>query len=163
MNDENDLNGKVFSKQEIAEQHISGVKISPDRKRVVYQRFVDDFSESTWWSWPLLLKSLDRGSPVVLTRWDYYPGQYWWSPDGKEIYYTDHDDASAADLRPWKLMVVDATGGIPRQVLESHGFLREYSMDVQGTLLPSPARTTRLLLKSPSPTFLAGNSAPLSM
>jgi dipeptidyl aminopeptidase/acylaminoacyl peptidase len=139
VNHENDLNGKVFSKtfskQEIAEQHISGLKISPDRKRVVYQRFVDDFSESTWWSWPLLLKSLDGGSPVVLTRWDYYPGQYWWSPDGKEIYYTEHDDVGGADLRAWKLMVVAATGGIPRQVLESQRFLREYSMDRSGHLV----------------------------
>jgi dipeptidyl aminopeptidase/acylaminoacyl peptidase len=138
-NDENDLNGKalskIFSKKEIEEQHISGLKISPDGKTVVYQRFVDDFSESAWWSWPLLLKSMDGGDPVVLTRWDYYPGQYWWSPDGKEIYYTEHEDVDA-DLRPSKLMVVAATGGEARQVLESQGFLREYSsMDRSGHLV----------------------------
>ena len=138
-NDENDLNGnvfsKTFSKKEIEEQHVSGFGISPDRKKVVYQRFVDDFSESAWWSWRLLLKSMDGGDPVVLTRWDYYPGQYWWSPDSKEIYYTEHDDVGAADLRPSKLMAVAATGGKARQVLDSPGFLRSYSADRSGRLV----------------------------
>jgi dipeptidyl aminopeptidase/acylaminoacyl peptidase len=137
--EENDLTGrtlsKAFSKKEIEEQHAYGFVVSPDRKKVVYTRDVNDFAESPWWSWPLLVKTVDGGEPVVLTAWRYFAGEYWWSPDSKEIYYTTDDDVDGGDLRPSKLMVVSAARGEPRQVLASSGFLRSYSADRSARLL----------------------------
>jgi dipeptidyl aminopeptidase/acylaminoacyl peptidase len=137
---ESDPNAKIFSKaftkEEIEKQHVSDFQISPDRKMVTYSRYVDDFSESEWLSWPVLLKSMDGGPPVVLTHGAYYGSeQYWWAPDSKAIYYTDFDPENANDGRPSKLMVVDATGGKARQVLKSSGLLGAYSADRSGRLL----------------------------
>ena len=133
--DENDPIGKIFSEKEIEKQHISAAKVSPDRKKVLYQRFVDDFSESPWWPWPLLMTSVKGGAPVILNIWTYFAGQYWWSPDSKEVYYTEDNNVDANDLRPSKLMVIAATGGKPRQVLNFPGFLTSYSADRSGHLL----------------------------
>jgi dipeptidyl aminopeptidase/acylaminoacyl peptidase len=126
---------KLFSKQEIEEQHIFRAKISPDGKSVVYQRYLDDPSESAQLSYPLFLKSIGGGSSVALTPGVYYVAQYWWSPDSKEIYYTQYDDVGADDLRPSKLMAASAAGGKPRQVLDSPGFLFDYSVDRSGSFL----------------------------
>jgi dipeptidyl aminopeptidase/acylaminoacyl peptidase len=125
------LYGKAFAKRDPVEQHASGFEISPDGKKVIYTRYVNDFSESAWFSWPLLVRSLDGGSPVVITVWD-EAGQYWWSADSKEIYYTYYGWGDANDEHPSKLMVVAATGGKPRQIFQSAGILSEYSADHSG-------------------------------
>src|SRR5260370_255395 len=125
----------MFSKNEIGEQHIIGATISPDGKSVVYQRYLDDPSESARLSYPLFLKPTSGGGSVTLTPGVYYVAQYWWSPDSKEIYYTQYDSEDANDESPSKLMVVAATGGKPRQILDSPGFLYNYSVDHSGYFL----------------------------
>ena len=128
-------NKTLFSKKEVEEQHILRAKISPDGKSVAYQRGLVDPSESAQYSYPLFLKSKAGGASVPLTPGAYYVAQYWWSPDSKEIYYTEYDDVGIDDLRPSKLMAVSATGGKPRQILDSPGFLYDYSVDRSGRLL----------------------------
>ena len=81
---ENIPSGKTFSAKEIEEQHIMGVKISPDATKMVYQRWGVDPAESGAWSFPLVLKSTSGGgSPIVLTPGIYDVGQYWWTPDSQ--------------------------------------------------------------------------------
>ena len=129
---EDDPNGaifsKTFSKKEI-EEHIYGLVLSPDKKKVAFTRYIDDFSESAWTSWPLFVKSVDGGAPVAITRWPYFSEEYWWGPDSKEIYYSDGDYENAGELRKTRIMSVAATGGKPRLVFESPGFLHNYSAD----------------------------------
>lgn len=135
---EDDPNGaifsKTFSKKEI-EEHIYGLVLSPDKKKVAFTRYIDDFSESAWTSWPLFVKSVDGGAPVAITRWPYFSEEYWWGPDSKEIYYSDGDYENAGELRKTRIMSVAATGGKPRLVFESPGFLHNYSADRSGHLL----------------------------
>ena len=109
---------KVFTKEEVVEHHASGFEISPDGKKIIYTRSVNDFSESAWLSSPLLVKSLNGVPPVVITVWD-EAGQYWWSADSKEIYYTQYGWGDANDEHPSKLMVVSAAGGNSRQIFQS--------------------------------------------
>jgi dipeptidyl aminopeptidase/acylaminoacyl peptidase len=124
--------GKIFSAKEIEEQKILGVKISPDATKMVYQRLEVDPAESDAWSYPLLLKSTSgTGSPIVLTPGIYSVGQYWWSPDSQEIYYTEYD----GDGRSAKLMRMAVAGDTPRQVLDTNDYLLEYSTDHSGRLL----------------------------
>ena len=120
--------GKTFSAKQIKEQNILGVRISPDATKMVYQRWVP---ESTGWSYPLFLKSTSGGSAVVLTPGVYYISQYWWTPDGKEIYYAADD----GDGHSAKLMRIAISGGPPRQVLNTNDYLLEYSVDRSGRLL----------------------------
>ena len=122
---------KVFTKGEVVEHHASGFEMSPDGKTIIYTRSINDFSESAWLSSPLLVKSLNGGPPVVITVWD-EAGQYWWSPDSKEIYYTQYGWGDANDEHPSKLMTASAAGGNSRQIFESAGILSEYSVDHSG-------------------------------
>ena len=129
---ENFPSGKTFSAKEIEEQHIMGVKISPDAKKMVYKRWLADPAESATWSFPLFLKSISGGSPTVLTPGIYYVEQYWWTPDSKEIYYAEHD----GDGHSPKLMRIVVSDGTPRQVLTTTAdALFQYSADDSGKLL----------------------------
>ena len=124
--------GKAFSPEEIKEQNIIGVKISPDATKMVYQRWVGNSAESTAWSYPLFLRAISgKGSPIVLTPGIYYVGQYWWTPDSQEIYYTEYD----GDGHSAKLMKIEVAGGSPRQVLNTNDYLSEYSADHAGRFL----------------------------
>ncbi len=127
--------GKLFSAKELEEQFITGPEISPDGKSVVYQRGLSDPSESAEYSSALFVKPTAGGAPVLLTPGSYYVAQYWWSPDSKEVYYTDYAVSDASDLRPSKLMAVSATGGKPRLVRDLSGFVYSYSADRSGRLL----------------------------
>jgi dipeptidyl aminopeptidase/acylaminoacyl peptidase len=122
---------KVFTKGEVVEHHASGFEISPDGEKIIYIRSINDFSESEWLSSPLLVKSVNGGSPVVIAVWD-EAGQYWWSPDSKEIYYTQYGWGDANDEHPSKLMVVSAAGRNSREIFESAGILSQYSADRSG-------------------------------
>jgi len=133
---------KMFTPKEIEEQHIMGVKISPDGKNVVFQRGLTDPSESAWYTYPLFLKSTRGGETIPLTPGAYYVDQYWWSPDSKQIYYTEYKPEDPKDEHPSKLMVVASTGGKPRVVLESSGFLWQYSVDHSGQLLACTRENT---------------------
>jgi dipeptidyl aminopeptidase/acylaminoacyl peptidase len=129
---ENFPSGKTFSAKEIEEQHIMGVKISPDAKKMVYKRWLANPAESATWSFPLFLKSTSGGSPTVLTPGIYYVDQYWWTPDSQEIYYTEND----GDGHSSKLMRMAIAGGAPRQVLNTTAdALSQFSADQSGRLL----------------------------
>lgn len=127
--------GKLFSTKEVEGQLITGPRISPDGKNVVYQRALLDPSESAEYSSALFVKSTAGGASVLLTPGTYYVDQYWWSSDSKEIYYTEYDNVGVDDLRPSKLLAVSATGGKPRKAWDSPGFMYSYSTDRAGRLL----------------------------
>jgi dipeptidyl aminopeptidase/acylaminoacyl peptidase len=138
---ENVPSGRTFSAKEIEEQHISGVKISPDATKMVYQRSNRD-SESGAWSFPLLVKSTSEGGfPVVLTPGIYFVAHYWWTPDSKEIYYVQLD----GDGHSSKLMKMAVAGGAPRQVLKTNegDFLSDYSVDLSGHSLACSRENNR--------------------
>jgi dipeptidyl aminopeptidase/acylaminoacyl peptidase len=135
---ENDPNSQIFSKtfgkKKTEKDHIHGLEISPDREKVAYIRdAMGDSSESAQAPYALRVRSMDGVSDVPLAGWIYYYGQYWWSPDSKEIYYTQTNDVGAVDQST--LMAVAATGEKARQVLAFPGFLRAYSIDRSGRLL----------------------------
>ena len=119
-------NEKLFSKNEIEEYNITRAKISPDGKYVAYQRTLVDPSESAQMTYPLFSKPTGGGEPVALTPGVYYIDEFWWSPDSKEIYYTEYD-FDVDDPHPSKLMAVSATGGKARTVLDSPGYLHDCS------------------------------------
>jgi dipeptidyl aminopeptidase/acylaminoacyl peptidase len=120
--------GKTFSAKEIEEQHITGVKISGDATKVVYQRWMSDPVESARWSFPLFLKSMNGGPAIDLTPGVYAIDQYWWTSDSREVYYTQND----GDGHPEKLMRITVAGGTARQVLIPTDLLSEYSVDHSG-------------------------------
>jgi dipeptidyl aminopeptidase/acylaminoacyl peptidase len=129
---ENFPRGKAFSAKEIEEQHIMAVKISPDAKKMVYKRWLADPAESGTWSFPLSLKSIIGGPPIVLTPGIYFVDQFWWTPDSQEIYYVELD----GDGRSSKLMRIAIAGGAPRHILSTTGdALFQYSADHSGRLV----------------------------
>jgi dipeptidyl aminopeptidase/acylaminoacyl peptidase len=126
---------KLFSKKELEELAIGRIKISPDGKNVVYEHTLADPSESARMTYPLFLKPVVGGMPIALTPGLYYAVDFWWSPDSKEIYYSEFDAAGVDNPRPTKLMAVSATGGEPRKVLDSPGLQYGYSLDRAGRFL----------------------------
>jgi dipeptidyl aminopeptidase/acylaminoacyl peptidase len=131
-------NEKLFSKKELEEQHVMSAKVSPDGNSVAYQRFLLDPSESADISYPLFVKPTGGGGSVPLTPGIYYAAQYWWSPDSKEIYYTEYSDVESVeseDPRPSKLMVVSAKGGTPRQILDWPDLVYDFAADRSGRFL----------------------------
>jgi dipeptidyl aminopeptidase/acylaminoacyl peptidase len=123
-----------FTQKEIDDLQILSFATSPDRKKVAYARVVTNSSEAEWRTFPLLVRSSEGGAPTMLTSWPVFYGQYWWSPDSKEIYFTEDADANPNDPHKAKLMAVAITGGKQRLVLESHGLLWSYSPDRSGHL-----------------------------
>jgi len=82
-----------------------GVKISPDAKKMVYQRWVSDPAESADGR-PAVLEVDQRRVP---DRPD--PGisdidQYWWTPDSQEVYYTQND-GNGHSLRLMRIAVAE--------------------------------------------------------
>jgi dipeptidyl aminopeptidase/acylaminoacyl peptidase len=131
---ENVPSGNIFTPKEIEEQHIMGVRISPNAAMLLYQRWVGTSAESGAWSYPLLLKSANAPGPsIVLTPDVYSVAQYWWSPDSQEIYYAQFD----GDGHSPKLMRMAVSGGAPQQVLKTNegDYLSEYSIDYLGRFL----------------------------
>jgi dipeptidyl aminopeptidase/acylaminoacyl peptidase len=104
--------------------HIMSVKLSPDGESIAYQRFMDD-GQSGRESYPLYSKPLHGGTPVALAPDVYYIDQYWWGANSKEIYYTEY----AGDGHPFKLMAIAATGGTPRQLLDTTDWVDQFSAD----------------------------------
>ncbi len=128
--------GKLFTKKEIADLTIIRAKISPDGKKVVYQRTLLDPSDSARVSYPLYTRLVaGRESAALTPDPNYYIEEFWWSADSKEVYYTGYDSAGVDDLRPSKLMAVAATGGKARTVLDSAGYQYKYSVDRAGRFL----------------------------
>ena len=130
-----DLSGQIFTKKEIEEQKIYSYKVSPDRKRVAYWRIADGASKSQFRTYPLLVKPTGGGSPVTLTTWPYYPGEYWWSPDSKQIYFTEDNGNNPDDPLTTRIVAAPATGGAPRLVLDSSDAFSQYSSDKSSRLL----------------------------
>jgi dipeptidyl aminopeptidase/acylaminoacyl peptidase len=130
-----DLSGQIFTKKEIEEQKIYSYNVSPDRKRVAYWRIADDASKSQFRTYPLLVKLTDGGAPVTLTTWPYSPGEYWWSPDSKQIYFTEYNGNNPDDPHTTSVMAVAATGGESRPVLVSSDVFTQYSTDKSRRLL----------------------------
>jgi dipeptidyl aminopeptidase/acylaminoacyl peptidase len=123
---------KLFSKKEIEGSLIGRAKISPDGKNVVYERELDP-SESAQMVYALFLRPTGGAKPVALTKRGVV--EFWWSPDSKEIYYAELDTTAGDDPRPSKLMAVSAAGGEPRKILDSAGYLYDYSQDRSGRFL----------------------------
>jgi dipeptidyl aminopeptidase/acylaminoacyl peptidase len=126
---------RMFTQKEIDELRILNFAMSPDRKRIAYSRMATDSSDPEWDNFLILVKPLGSDAPVTVATWPNYPCQYWWSSDSKEIYYAAHDDTKPNDMDRTKIMAVPTTGGAPRQVLESDGFLEQYSVDKSTRLL----------------------------
>jgi len=127
-------NEKQFSKAELDSLSIGRTKLSPDGKSVAYERRLDP-SESPQSGYPLFLKPTRGGKPVALTPGVLQVLDFWWSPDSKEIYYTEDRSASAEDPRPAKLMAVSATGRKARKVSDAPGLQGSCSLDRSGRLL----------------------------
>jgi dipeptidyl aminopeptidase/acylaminoacyl peptidase len=130
-----ELSGQIFTKKEIEEQKIYSYNVSPDRKKVAYWRIADEASKSQFRTYPLLVKLTDGGAPVTLTTWPYYPGEYWWSPDSKQIYFTEDNGNNPDDPHTTRIMAAAATGGEARPVLDSSDVFSQYSSDKSRRLL----------------------------
>jgi dipeptidyl aminopeptidase/acylaminoacyl peptidase len=130
-----ELSGQIFEKKEIEEQKIYSYNLSPDRKKVAYWRIADDASKSQFRTYPLLVKQTSGGASVTLATWPYYPGEYWWSPDSKQIYFTEDNGNNPDNPHTTRIMAGPATGGAPRLVLDSSDALSQYSTDKSRHLL----------------------------
>jgi dipeptidyl aminopeptidase/acylaminoacyl peptidase len=103
-------------------------KLSPDGKKAVF-RLWNSPPVSGHPSQPLYLKILDGGPATPLDPGVYWVTDYWWSADGKEIYFAE----ASGDGRAKKLLVASANGGNPRQLSpDTREFLDEYSVDSDG-------------------------------
>jgi dipeptidyl aminopeptidase/acylaminoacyl peptidase len=130
-----ELSSQIFTKKEIEEEKIYSYNVSPDRKRVAYWRIADDASRSQFRTYPLLVRLISGGVPVTLATWPYYPGEYWWSPDSKQIYFTEDNGNNPDDPRTTRIMAAAAAGGEVRPVLDSSDVFSQYSSDKSRRLL----------------------------
>jgi dipeptidyl aminopeptidase/acylaminoacyl peptidase len=110
---------------------IEDAKVSPDGRKVAYRYEFEKPGQPQSFGYHLFLKPVRGGTPIDLTPDAYYVGQYWWSPDGGQIYYSmDPGNGHASTL-----MVAGVTGGAPHSALRSADPVGEFSMDASGRLL----------------------------
>lgn len=124
---ESDLPEKQFTNERpIAGHHILSSRISPDGQSVAFVEFLDDPVHAPRDSRELFSKPIRGGTPVSLTPGAVVYDTYWWSPDSKQIYYTESGHGHSP-----RFMVVPATGGLVRPVVEITGddWLDEFSAD----------------------------------
>jgi len=71
--------------------HLSEAKESPDGAHVAYTYLVDDPSTSRNWGRRILLFSKGTGQVKELTPEAHFVEQFWWRPNGRELYFTKRE------------------------------------------------------------------------
>jgi dipeptidyl aminopeptidase/acylaminoacyl peptidase len=129
-----DLDEQVFDEKQETFQghHITDAEKSPDGKWVAYRYLVDDPSQAQSFEISLFSKPARGGRPVKLapSPGGFYVGQYWWSRDSSNIYFSEF----APDGRAGKLMVIGKGGGAPRLLFRANAqeFFGTFSVDNDG-------------------------------
>lgn len=115
-------------------------KTSPDGR---YRAFLYSVRNSSGWARRLFLEYGETGERVELTPDAFFIDQYWWSRDGKTIYYSE----SNGDGHSPRLMASSITDGSTRRVFVSPrlDYFTEFSMDA------SSARIACLRERNTSP------------
>lgn len=108
--------------------HIIDFKRSPNTQLVAYRELINDPARSKWPSYRLYTKAVSDGATVELASRTFHVAEYWWTVDSKRLYYLAYE----GDGYPWKLMLVSAKGGPPKQVVEQSDLLTAYSVDSSG-------------------------------
>jgi dipeptidyl aminopeptidase/acylaminoacyl peptidase len=104
-------------------------KISPGGSAVAFRTWIYHPQNLNHEQRTLFLLTKGNDTPVELTPGAYYVDEYWWSPDGDILYYTEY----AGDGQPSRLMArhLDARGG-PKLIVAPSDTLAEFSTDRSG-------------------------------
>ena len=74
----------------LAKYHILGAAPSPDGSKIAYSYDVENYAQSKTWAGRLLLAT-DHGRHILEVTPDaHWVEQYWWTADGKTLYFTEH-------------------------------------------------------------------------
>jgi dipeptidyl aminopeptidase/acylaminoacyl peptidase len=103
-------------------------KRSPDGNAVVFRTWTYHPPNRNYEQRTLFLVTKSNDVPVELTPGAYYVDEYWWSPDGSILYYTEF----SGDGRPRQLKALRLGGGNPEVVSASPDALAEFSVDRRG-------------------------------
>ena len=116
----------------LAKYHILGAAPSPDGSNVAYLYGVDRYAQSKTWAGRLLLSS-DHGRRILeVTPQAHWVDEYWWTADGKTLYFTEHDgqghspelwELRSGDLKPQLVYRADAGD-----------YLSSFSSDARGRI-----------------------------
>jgi dipeptidyl aminopeptidase/acylaminoacyl peptidase len=110
---------------------MSGVRISPDGKNVLYSsQRVDSTSEKKYSN--LFLISTDKGAATQFTRGDQNDTHPRWSPGGEEIAFLSN--RSDTDLPP-QIFTIPLRGGEARQITDIKGQISDFSWSPDGKKL----------------------------
>ena len=140
--------------------HLSEAKDSPDAAHVAYSYLMDDPSASRSWGRRLLLLSKGTGQVKELTPDAPFVEQFWWRPDGAELYFTKREGIG----RSPELWKASADGSVMELVFKPAGtdYFSSFSADASGrrfacllennttppriALVDSPTRSVRILV-----------------
>jgi dipeptidyl aminopeptidase/acylaminoacyl peptidase len=74
----------------LANYHIIGALPSPDRSKTAYLYALDTAAQSKTWGMRLLVSSDHEHHIVEVTPEGHRVEQYWWTADGRTLFYTEH-------------------------------------------------------------------------
>lgn len=120
---------EFLSKEEVEHQGIYGAKLSPSGRMLAYERQVSDPTASRFLVSRLFLRTAAGSREIALTPSAYYVDDFWWSVDGRKIYYGEYDGTNP---HPYRLRVVAVPRGTPQTLVDSPGFQHDYSVDRTG-------------------------------
>lgn len=110
-----DIGEDYFDGTTLEHHHLLDAKISPDRRSVAYELFDDSAGAKAVYR--LFEKPVRGGTPIDLSPGVHSVEDYWWSADGKKIYYVQ----DLGNGESGKLMAVPALGGAAQPVFRSEG------------------------------------------
>jgi len=125
--------GESLSEKErkaLEKYHLLEAKDSSDRAHVAYTYAVDDPSISRSWGRRLLLLSKGTGQVKELTPDAHFVDQFWWRPDGAELYFTKREGMG----RSHELWKASADGSVIDLVFKPAGtaYFSSFSSDRGG-------------------------------
>jgi dipeptidyl aminopeptidase/acylaminoacyl peptidase len=118
------------ARKALEKYHLSEAKDSPDGTSVAYTYVVDDPSTSRSWGRRLLLLSKGTGQAKELTPDAHFVDEFWWRPDGAELYFTKREGVG----RSHELWKASADGSVIEPVFKPAGtdYFSSFSSDARG-------------------------------
>jgi dipeptidyl aminopeptidase/acylaminoacyl peptidase len=116
---------------------VEGPKLSPDKHTAAFVCFTEDAGGTGVFAWNLFLTDLQTGTVRPVTSHAYLVSDYWWSSEGRYIYYIEARGDGKADT----IFSVDARTTDTKPAFTGADFLRDFSVDRDGRYIACTRET----------------------
>jgi dipeptidyl aminopeptidase/acylaminoacyl peptidase len=117
--------------------HVASAKRSPHDPSVAMLCSPEETELSPTMRWKFYVLRGDGRSPLALAAESNRVSDYWWSDDGKFLYYI----ATEGDGHAPRMLVEDERSGQSREFFDTREVLREFSMNAAGGLIACTRET----------------------